>query len=90
MGESWVVGKKVVIAHYAVAVVGPWGLLSFFGLAVAVLWAVDRWMAVLGPWPDEGAKGDGTAPRVLLAALSTLAVVGAWYGLAFVAIPSGA
>ena len=78
------------IAHYAVAVVGPWGLLSLLGLAVAVLWAVDRWMAVLGAWPDEGAKGDGRPLRVLIAALSTLAVVGAWYVLAFVAIPSGA
>ena len=78
------------IAHYAVAVVGPWGLLSLLGLAVAVLWAVDRWMAVLGAWPDEGAKGDGTAPRVLLAALPSGAAVGAWCVLAFVAIPSGA
>ena len=91
MGESWVVGKEVVIAHYAVAVVGPWGLLSLLGLAVAVLWAVDRWMAALGFWSDEGVKGSKSSPaRVFLAALSTAAVVGTWYTLAFLALPLGA
>ena len=75
---------------YAV-VIGPWGLFSFLGLAVAVLWATDRWMAALGFWSDDEGKGDeSSSARVSLAALSTAAAVGAWYALAFVALPSGA
>ena len=78
------------VAYYAVAVIGPWGLFSFLGLAVAVLWATDRWMAALGFWRDEREKGGGRSlSRVLLAVLSTAAAVGAWYTLAFVALPSG-
>ena len=77
------------VGYYAVAIIGPWGLFSFLGLAVAVLWATDRWMAALGFWSDEGEKRGGSPLRVLLAALSTGTAVGAWYALAFVALPSG-
>ena len=78
------------VAYYAVAIIGPWGLFSFLGLALAVLWATDRWMAALGFWCDEREKGRGRSlSRLLLAALSTGAAVGACYALAFVALPSG-
>lgn len=76
------------MAAYAV-VIGPWGPFLFIVLASAILWATDRWMAALGFWSDEGEKRGGSPLRVLLAALSTGAAVGAWYALAFVALPSG-
>lgn len=64
-------------------------LLLFLVLAVAVLWAVDRWMAALGFWSDEGEKGGGNPLRAFLAVASAVAAVGAWYALVFVALPSG-
>ena len=81
--------EEVVFAY--TGVIGPWGLFLFLALAVAVLWATDQWMAVLGAWPDEEEKGDERRLlRVLFAVLSTAAAVGAWYALAFVALPTGA
>lgn len=72
-------------------VIGPWGLFLFLALAVSVLWATNRWMAALGFWSEEGEKGGGRRLlRVLLAVASTAAAVGAWYALAFVALPTGA
>lgn len=76
------------VAYYAV-LIGPWGPFSFLGLAVAVLWATDRWMAALGFWCDEEEKGNGRTLRASLAVSSTLVVFGAWYAHAFVALPSG-
>lgn len=83
--EKLFVGEEAIVA-----MIGPWEPLLFLGLASAVLWAVDRWMAVLGLWSDEGVKGVRRPLGILLAVLSTLVVVGAWYALDFVALPSGA
>ena len=79
------------VAYYYAVVIGPWGPVLFLALAAAVLWATDRWMAALGFWSDDEGKGGESLPaRVFLAALSTVAAVGAWYVLAFVALASGA
>ncbi len=75
---------------YAVAVIGPWGLFYFLALAVAVLWATERWMAALGFWSDGGEKGIARPLRAFLAVSSTSAAVGVWYALAFWVLPSGA
>lgn len=74
----------------AYAVIGPWSLFSFLGLALAVLWATGCWLAALGFWSAEGDKGGERSPaRVFLAALSTAVAVGIWYALTFVVLPSG-
>ena len=67
----------------------PWAFPLFVGLAIAVLAAVDCWMEFLAAWSDDAAKANEILKLASAATLATAVAIGAWYTLAFLALPPG-
>lgn len=67
----------------------PWAFPLFVGLAVAVLAAAHCWMEFLAAWSDEAAKANEVLKLASAAVLATAVAIGAWYALAFLALPPG-
>jgi hypothetical protein len=55
----------------------------FLSLALAVLLAVDGWLAALGVWSNKGGKRDDTLVHLFLAGVFTVMAACVWYVLAF-------
>ena len=55
----------------------------FFVFGIAVLLAVDRWLATLEAFLAKNAERSGMLVDLLLALVFTSAAIGAWYTLAF-------
>ncbi len=61
----------------------------FVVFAIAVILAVDRWLAASEAWFVKDAQRSGLLVDLLLAAVFTSAAIGAWYVLAFEVHPFG-